>query len=65
MQNTTHINDYVGSLPKMVQAWAVYYKGKRHGTVRSYSKNQAYGYICSVKYPERDQIVLEYIGLVK
>lgn len=64
MEKVTHINDLIGSLPKMTQAWEVYYKNERKGTVRAYSERQAYGYISRERYPERDKIVLRYIGIV-
>lgn len=64
MENTTHINSFIGSLPKIQKfpTWNVFYKGESRGCVRADDETQALGYISATKYPERDQIVLQYVG---
>lgn len=65
MEKITHINDFIGSLPKIPKTnhrWTVYYNGFRCGTVRASCKSAALDFIPVSKYPEREKIELEYVG---
>jgi hypothetical protein len=65
MEKTTHINDFTTSLPKMLQAWKVVYKGKDCGTVKATSYRQAYKYLPSGRFPDKNDLTLEYVGISK
>lgn len=67
MEKVTHINSFISSLPRIrkvrkLRTWKVAYKGENRGVVRADNESQALGYISTEKYPERDMIVLTYIG---
>lgn len=65
MEKVISVNSLIDSLPKIpknLHRWTVYYKGNRCGTVRAKNREVALGFIGTEKYPERDKIVLEYIG---
>lgn len=64
MDKSISVNSFIGSLPKIptLYRWTVFYNGNRCGTVRAKNKGVALGFISTEKYPERDKIVLEYIG---
>ena len=64
MEKSTSVNDLIGSLPRMIQAWAFYYDGKRYGTVRAYSEREAYSFIDRTKYPDKAKMDMRYIGIV-
>lgn len=65
MEKVTSVNEFIGclpSIPKTNHRWTVYYHGVRCGSVRASCKSAALEFIPVAKYPERENIVLEYVG---
>lgn len=52
------VNDFIGSLPKMMMIWDVFYDGEYRGTVRATSEQKAYGYLPS-KFHDHTKLRLE------
>lgn len=52
------VNDFIGSLPKMMMIWDVFYDGEYRGTVRATSERKAYSYLPS-KFHDRTKLRLE------
>ena len=53
------VNDFIGSLPKMMMIWDVFYDGQYRGTVRATSARKAYGFLPRSKFPDTTKIMLE------
>ena len=62
MEKTTSVNDFISSLPKIIQSWAVYYNGEHRGVVKATSYRKAFDYLPYSKFPDRAKIDLRYIG---
>ena len=54
-----HVNDFIGSLPRTMHVWDVFYNGEYRGTVRAYNERKAYDHLPSSKFPDKKLIRLE------